>query len=102
MNVVYRLLIMCSNIYNLDHKVTGDSGSCMSLRLFLKWIFLQSAFIKSLSIKEQRPLILITEDRKGSRLSHTHRRPEASQHLRLQEDEEETGETGGHVGDRRR
>lgn len=51
-------------------------------RFILKWIYLQSAFIKSPSIKEQRPLILITEDGEGRglRLPHpTHRRLNASQ-----------------------
>lgn len=32
------------------------------MSFILKWIYLQSAFIKPPSIKEQHPLILITED----------------------------------------
>lgn len=35
------------------------------MSFILKWIYLQSAFIKPPSIKEQRPLILITEEREG-------------------------------------
>lgn len=35
------------------------------MSFILKWIYLQSAFIKPPSIKEQRPLILITEEWEG-------------------------------------